>query len=330
MEKSVEVLFTQSILDRLLVCFQLEGMVRKLGDFENYVFEVNREGKPLILRITHSSHRNRTEIEAELGWMNFLYKNKVNCSEVIPLSSGEFIQTVNAADGTSFYGCLFSKVKGEPVKMNSKQYNEELFYSWGKEIGKMHLVTKQYQPKKGESLRPYWYEEELLRVEDLFPHDPEIIENTEQLIKELRELPRNRNNFGLIHSDIHSGNFFFDGEEIHVFDFDDSCYLWFVSDIAIPLYYSLFYGYNHAKEDEKTVFSLLFLTHFTRGYEVYHPLPEKWKEQLSLFLRLRDITLYSVFHKKIAPEDRSEQLNQILVELRRRIILKEAIVQKLF
>ncbi|ULT58393.1 phosphotransferase [Neobacillus drentensis] len=327
MEKSVEVLFTQTILDNFLGCFQLEDKVRKLGDFENYVFEVYQDGKPLVLRITHSSHRKRTEIGAELNWMDFLFKNDVNCPGVIPLPTGDFIQTEKAADGTSFYACLFSKVRGEPVKINSHTFNEELFYAWGREIGKMHRITKQYQPQKGESIRPYWYEEELLRVEDFFSHEPEIIENTQQLIFELRELPQNLDNFGLIHSDIHSGNFFYDGKEVHVFDFDDSSYHWFVSDIAIPLYYSILYGSSNVKEGERRTFSKFFLSHFTRGYEVYHPLPENWKEQLSLFLRLRDITLYSVFHKKISPQDRNDRLNHLLLELRKRIIQKEAIVQ---
>ncbi|PLS06362.1 phosphotransferase enzyme family protein [Neobacillus cucumis] len=326
MEKYIDVLFTRDILDEILIRFQLEKTVQKLGDFENFVFEVYREGTPLVLRITHNSHRKKEEIEAELHWLDFLYKNGVNCPEIIPKLNGELIQTEPAADGTSFYACLFSKVKGEPVKINSHKFNKDLFYAWGREIGKMHLVTKQYQPEKGASLRSLWFEEELLRVEEYFPDEPEIIENTHQLIAELHRLPQNVDNFGLIHSDIHSGNFFYDGNEIHVFDFDDSNYHWFVSDIAIPLYYSIFSCYTNANEDEKTEFAHFFLSHFTRGYEVHHPLPEKWQDQLSLFLRLRDITLYSVFHKKIAPEDRNDRLNQILREIKKRIIQREAIV----
>ncbi|MFJ7728850.1 phosphotransferase enzyme family protein [Neobacillus sp. NPDC097160] len=327
MENSVEVLFTQKVLNGFLSCFQLEGNVKKLGDFENYVFEVYHGGKPMVLRITHSSHRNKAEIEAELDWMNYLHQNYVNCPNVYKSLSGQLIECTMASDGSFFYACLYSKVKGGPVKLNSEQFNAQLFQAWGKEIGKIHAVTKDYQPKNGKKLRPFWHEEELLEVEKYFPYEPEIIQHTGELMKELMELPQNRDNFGLIHSDIHSGNFFYDGEFVNVFDFDDCSYHWFASDIAIPLYYSIFYGFDSASEDEKAEFGQHFLTHFRMGYEEYNSLPENWQEHLPLFLKLRDITLYSVFHKKIAPEDRNVRLIQLLTNIRRRIIQKEAIVK---
>ena len=208
MENSVEAIFTKEVLNGFLACFQVRANVKKLGDFENYVFEVYRGGQPMVLRITHSSHRNKAEIEAELDWMNYLNQNGVNCPKVFQSSSGQLIECMKASDGTFFYACLYSKVEGTPVKVNSDQFNAQLFQSWGKTIGKMHAVTKHYQPKEGEKLRPFWHEEELLEVEKYFPNDPEIIQRTGELRKELIELPQNRDNFGLIHSDIHSGNFF--------------------------------------------------------------------------------------------------------------------------
>ena len=327
MENSVEAIFTKEVLNGFLACFQVRANVKKLGDFENYVFEVYRGGQPMVLRITHSSHRNKAEIEAELDWMNYLNQNGVNCPKVFQSSSGQLIECMKASDGTFFYACLYSKVEGTPVKVNSDQFNAQLFQSWGKAIGKMHAVTKHYQPKEGEKLRPFWHEEELLEVEKYFPNDPEIIQRTGELRKELIELPQNRDNFGLIHSDIHSGNFFYDGEFVNVFDFDDCSYHWFTSDIAIPLYYSIFYGLESASEDEKNEFAHHFLTYFCKGYEECNTLPVSWQEHLPLFLKLRDITLFSVFHKKIAPEVRNEKLNLLLNNIRRRIIQKEVIVK---
>lgn len=327
MEKSVEILFTEDILKCFLESFHLQTEVKKLGDFENYVFEAYRGNNPVILRITHSSHRSKDEIQAELDWMNYLHKQKVNCPEAFTSSNNQLIEDLPASDGSFFYACLFSKVPGSRVKIKSPEFNDQLFHAWGKAIGQMHAVTKEYQPSKEIKLRPSWEDEELLDIETYVPNEKEIIKNTKLLIKELKSLPRTKDNFGLIHSDIHSGNFFYDGECVHVFDFDDCSYHWFASDIAIPLYYSVLYGYHNVSEMEREQFAINFLSHFIKGYEEHHSLPEAWKEQLPLFFMLRDITLYSVLHKKISPEERDEEINQMIEGLKSRIIKKEPIVK---
>jgi amicoumacin kinase len=327
MEKSVEILFTEDILKRFLTSFGLQSEVKKLGDFENYVFEVYLGDEPVILRITHSSHRSKEEINAELDWVNYLNIHRVNCPALLKSINNQILEVQQAIDGSFFYACLFSKVPGHPVKIKSEEFNEQLFYAWGKEIGKMHAVTKDYQPSHKLSLRPTWEDEELLDIATYVPNENEIIKNTKLLINQLKALTKNKDNFGLIHSDIHSGNFFYDGESIHVFDFDDCSYHWYASDIAIPLYYSLFYGYKSASKSEQEQFSKKFLTHFIKGYEKHHSLPKGWKEQMPLFFMLRDITLYSVLHKKISPENRDESLNQMLETLKTRIINKESIVK---
>lgn len=327
MEKSVGILFTEDVLNYFLESFHLQTEVKKLGDFENYVFEAFRGDNPVILRITHSSHRDKNEIMAELDWMNYLHKQKVNCPEAFTSSKNQLIEDLQAGDGSFFYACLFSKVAGYPVKINSAEFNDQLFHAWGKAIGQMHSITKEYQPSKEMKIRFSWEDEELLDIETYVPNEKEIIKNTNLLIKELKTLPKNKDNFGLIHSDIHSGNFFYDGECVHVFDFDDCSYHWFASDIAIPLYYSVLYGSKSASEMDREQFAINFLSHFTKGYVEYHPLPKDWKQQLPLFFMLRDITLYSVLHKKISPEERDDQINQMIEGLKSRIIKKEPIVK---
>ncbi|MBY0144683.1 phosphotransferase enzyme family protein [Neobacillus niacini] len=327
MEKPVEILFTEDILKRFLNSFGLQSEVKKLGDFENYVFEVSHGDTPVILRITHSSHRSKDEIYAELDWMNYLNNQRVNCPTVFQSVNNQIIEVLQAADGSFFYGCLYSKVPGNPVKISSEEFNEQLFYAWGKATGQMHCVTKNYKPSKEAKLRPSWEDEELLDIETYVPNEEKIIKNSNLLINELKLLPKNKDNFGLIHSDIHSGNFFYDGESIHVFDFDDCSYHWYASDIAIPLYYSIMYGYHSASERERVQFAHKFLTYFVEGYEQHTSLPEGWKEQLPLFFNLRDITLFTVLHKKIPTEERDESLNKMIEGLRKRIINREPIVK---
>jgi amicoumacin kinase len=322
MEKTVDTLLTKELLFQLFERFSVQTETyKKLGDFENYVYEVFQNGQPVILRLTHSSHRIKEEIQSELDWMNFLHQHQVNVPLAYESTNQKLVESIEASDGSYFYACVFTKAQGEPVKINSPKFSEDLFYAWGKEIGKMHRVTKNYQPSERIVRRANWDEEDLLvNIEEYIPcGDTVIVEKTKELIRKIQTFPKNNDNFGLIHTDMHSGNFFFDDQEIHVFDFDDSCYLWFASDIAIPLYYSILYGFGDKSKMEKMEFTLGFITAFTKGYESENALPEQWKEHLPYFLRLRDITLYSVLHKKIAPEDRNEKILAWIDEMGTRI-----------
>lgn len=327
MEQAVDILMTQELLNVFLERFDMEVEVKKLGDFENYVYETYKNGQPFIMRITHSSHRNKEEILSELDWMRHLYNEGLSVPGVFPSVKGNLVEEIPAPDGTIFYGCLYAKAKGEAINVRSQQFNEELFRKWGETTGKMHYATKSYKPSAGIKKRSSWDEDELLHVEKYYPSEEiMLVENAKEVIAAISSLPKRSDNYGVIHTDIHSGNFFYDGEQIHVFDFDDASYLWFASDIAIPLYYSIIYRIPASEAEERQRFGGLFLQSFIEGYQKGNQLPEGWQEQVPLFLMLRDIVLYAVLHKKIAPEDRSEKVMAMMAEIAVRIKNKQPIV----
>ncbi|SET18160.1 Ser/Thr protein kinase RdoA involved in Cpx stress response, MazF antagonist [Oceanobacillus limi] len=327
MEKAVEKLFTQEVLEQSFHKFSLNHEYKKIGDFENYVFEVHRDDKPFILRITHSSHRREEELHSEIDWINYLHHAGVNVCNAVASIEGLFVESIPANDGSVFYSCLLTKVPGNPVRVENDEFDDNLFFSWGKTIGEMHRVTKDYQPSRGIKRRSDWYEDDLLSIENYVPNQEKtIITNTKALINELQALPKNTDNYGLIHSDLHSSNFFYDGDAIHVFDFDDCCYFWYCSDIAIPLYYANLYRYPQGNKNIRNEFSKRFIKAFMNGYETENAAPHKWEEQIQFFLRLRDATLYSVLHKKVPQERRTGKLEALLIELRERLEKNEAIV----
>jgi len=73
MEQSVEKQFTSEIMNNILASYDLDSNFKKLGDFENYAFEVYQNGEAKILRVTHSSHRSQKELESELDWIQYLH-----------------------------------------------------------------------------------------------------------------------------------------------------------------------------------------------------------------------------------------------------------------
>ncbi len=325
MEQAVEKVFKKEIVTQALELFSLEKVTKKLGSFENYVFEVYRGYTPFILRITHSSHRSSEEILSELDWVQFLHQENVNVPEVFHSNNGSLVETLPAVDGTFFHVCLFSKAPGDPVRLQDENFNEKLFYSYGKTVGKMHRATMKYEVKEGVQRRLDWDEDDVFKLEKYIPSEEiQIYENAKKLLDQIKNLPKTKTTYGLIHTDLHSGNFFYDGEDIHTFDFDDSSYHYYCSDIAIPLYYSTLWKYPNESSEVRNAFAKAFLKAFMAGYETVHMPPPNWKEQLPLFLQLRDLSLYTVFNKKVPEEKRNESIKKMLTEIKDR--LKQNIV----
>jgi amicoumacin kinase len=327
MEKWIEELFSDDLLKDAASRFCCDTTrAKKLGDFENYVYEVHRGGVPYILRLTHSSHRTKGEVEAELTWINYLHKHGVNVSLVNHSEKRNLVEVIKTGE-TYFFVCLFDKAPGGPVKIDDPLFDDQLFYKWGKLTGHMHRVTKGYD--QDENRRERWDQEDVLDYEKYLTsaQDRNIIEKGHQNKETIRGYKETQDSFGLIHSDIHPGNFFYHDGELHVFDFDDSTQFFFVSDVAIPLYYSVWWKFRNETLENRSQFGERFLIAFLQGYMSECEIEDVWVKRIPHFLLLRDLTLYSVFHKKWDLANLSEGEQSLLTQIRERLHQDEPIVE---
>jgi Ser/Thr protein kinase RdoA (MazF antagonist) len=327
MEKSVESMFSDAVLREAEQHFDLkENQCHKIGDFENYVFQVIKNEEPYILRLTHSSHRTEDQVLAELNWINYLKGQGVDVASSFSSKNGNLVERIEVED-SYFYACLFEKEPGKPIDLQGKSFNTKLFYLWGETIGNMHAATKNYKLSSNEPKRPEWYEDDLLDYRKFIPaSQTRVIEQADKLLHELNQAHKGKDVYGLIHGDVHSHNFFSDEDKIYVFDFDDSSYHWFASDIAIPLYYAAWFKFPEGNNETRSAFSHDFLTHFLKGYISEYTLDFKWIEEIPTFLKLRDIILYSVLHKKWDLSKLNEKQDRLLKEIKNRIENGEPIV----
>jgi Ser/Thr protein kinase RdoA (MazF antagonist) len=113
----------------------------------------------------------------------------------------------------------------------------------------------------------------------------------------LRALPTDRESYGLIHTDLHLGNFFLHDGEIIAFDFDDAAYYWFIFDIAIPIYYSLL-PLPMEDTEAQSAFIREFFPTFMAGYREHNEIDPSWFAAIPKFLLFRDLQLYIFCHKK--------------------------------
>jgi Ser/Thr protein kinase RdoA (MazF antagonist) len=277
--------------------------LQRLGSFESFVFEYNRNGNDYILRVTPGSHRQPEKIHGELEWLNYLADNDVSVARAVESGNGSLIEVVELDKGgsrsESFYSVVaFEKARGGPATKDD--WNDKLFTNWGQIVGRMHALTKNYQPSHPSYTRHTWHEDEDLKAHEVLPPtQTKVLEKYDSLMKTLKALPTDRGSYGLVHEDMHHSNFFVDNGRITAFDFDDCQYHWFASDIGIPLFYVM---QSKRLNDTTPEFARRFFGCFMEGYSRENRIDRNWLERIPLFHRLREMILYVIIYDEEAFE----------------------------
>lgn len=266
----------------------------KFKDYEgcaNLVYQVECSGQPRVLRISYRPDRSIDTIQAELHFINYLAEGGVRVSKPVPSEKGNLLEVITACD-VDFIAVMFIKGRGLRVPDNGYRYREgvpiiEYFHNWGQVLGQMHHLAKTYQPVSDQIRRPEWSSCEPFTGFPAGERLPSIQKKYEQLIRELHELPRDIESYGLIHFDFNDGNFTvdYDNGDITVFDFDDCCYFWFMYDLACAWEGGI--GRVMFRPlDERISFMDRYMEQIMEGYTRENTIGEEWLERLPLFLRL--------------------------------------------
>ena len=127
----------------------------------SYVYEYPRGGspiaanRPIILKLTHSTHRRAPQILGEIDFTNYLAGNGVNVSRAVPSLDGNLVETLEADSGY-FVASAYEKAPGDLVDW--REWTPELYEQWGAVIGRMHALTKSYEPADMSIRRRHWHE----------------------------------------------------------------------------------------------------------------------------------------------------------------------------
>jgi Ser/Thr protein kinase RdoA (MazF antagonist) len=266
----------------------------KFPDYEgcaNLVYQFERGGQWRLLRISYRENRPVELIQAELHFVNYLAENGVRVSTPVRSENGNWLEVIHAA-GLPFIIVAFVKGRGMRVPDNQYRYREgapiqEYFQNWGAVLGQMHRLAKTYQPISAAIKRPDW---DAWEIRPAFPYAerlPVIQQKHAQLLCELHSLPKDIDSYGLIHNDFNDGNFTvdYDNGDITVFDFDDSCYFWFLYDLACAWEGGIGRAMFRPLQERKD-FMDRYMEHVLSGYARHNSLADGWLERLPVFLRL--------------------------------------------
>lgn len=204
----------------------------------NVVYTCEKEDADAkILRISFLPDRSREDILAEMEYVRYLFEHGGNVSNVISSRQGNLVEEITYNNHT-FLICLFEKAKGKLMVENHYQYREgaplsEYFYNCGKVLGKLHQISKSYTPVH----RRYSFFDKFnaVYIDKLIPDSLSLLkEKMVELLKTLKGLEKNQETFGMIHFDYCDANYSidFDNGQITVYDFDNSCFGWYMHDLA--------------------------------------------------------------------------------------------------
>jgi Ser/Thr protein kinase RdoA (MazF antagonist) len=200
-----------------------------LDDVTNFVYEFKSPHGRRILRLTHSSHHTEDEIIAELDWLNFLVQQGIPAS--CPLLSRNNRPTeCYPVQNSYFVATAFEYAPGHFVDWdNPQEWNPALIQMLGRIMGRMHHVTKQYNPQHLKQKRSHWYEDDVLRnaIDYLPPDQRQAAIDLEKLLLRFSQITPTADDYGLIHDDVNPTNFHVNDGQLILFDFDDCAYNWF-------------------------------------------------------------------------------------------------------
>ncbi len=283
---------------------------------QNYVFAIERAGRPAILRLTHESHRSVEEVEAELRWILDLkecglpvaapYRSRRDCrTETVPSAQGGFVVS-----------CFEHLAGTEPDPKNPELWTDRMFEQLGALTARIHQASYDAAWTPATLPRRNWREESVAQNFHFYvPVGEKAMHDAfDRVLAKLDALPRSRDAYGLIHGDLNHANFLLTPDGLKVFDFDDSCYCWFAYDLIVPIFH-----FPSADETEMNARARHAFRLLLRGYESVRRFNPAWLKWLPLLLQWRDLQTYGFFYEQLEISALPENLRQKFLGMRARI-----------
>ncbi|WP_409348564.1 phosphotransferase enzyme family protein [Paenibacillus phyllosphaerae] len=258
----------------------------------NLVYSCEREGAPAkILRIAFLTDRSREDLLGENEFIRYLFEHGGSVANVVNSIKGNLVEEITHHNRV-FFVCLFEKARGKKLVDHNYRYREgvpitEYYYNCGKVLGKLHQLSKEYQPVH----RRYRFSDKYntAYIDQLIPDSlSPLKEKLVELLHTLEGLDTAPESYGMIHLDYNDGNYMIDYDtgQITVYDFDNSCFGWYMYDLA-DLWKSGV-GWIAAEPDagKRQTFMDEYFKTALEGYRSETGIPPSMIDQLPLFIQV--------------------------------------------
>lgn len=258
-----------------------------MGNSESKIFEVEVAGNIFILKASEYIPEKLEHTIFELKWMEYLSTHMVGIVKPQKSKNDNLYELIEINE-KKYILFLLEKAQGKIVDVNnSNEFNETLFFNLGMLMGDMHRLTVKYDGNTiiqdfewTGSVNFYRYDNPIL--------DEEVRLYQQKYYDEINMLPKDRENYGIIHWDIHTDNFFVDNGNIKLFDFDACQFNWYAADIASAIFFMVLKGVGpmtHKSEKERTEFAETYIASYLKGYLQTNTISEYWIRKIDLFMK---------------------------------------------
>ncbi len=275
----------EHILLKILEKYGLSGAkTQLLGSLWNRVYRVEaKNGRLYSLRLCAPVIQEKRSVEEELAWLELIVnQQQISVPRPVRNQHQELITVVSTAEGTRL-SCLFEWIEGEPTK---NRLTPEIMHQIGRSVATLHEIARQHGgPFHENGFRSRYQYGRCLAVshrEWIAEHQVKI--GTENatfleravtwLVEQLERIGETSDNFGLIHADLHFGNFLVRDGAVSVIDFDqlgNGHYLYDLATLNVELL-------NEPEEYVERWHSL------KAGYQQVTALPFKDERELNPFI----------------------------------------------
>lgn len=242
-----------------------------------------QDKKVCFLRIAPEEEKIESNLYGEIEFIEYLLEHNYPALKPVPSKTGDKILKLETKCGI-YYASVYEGVKGK--RLDRCELNEEIMYSYGRALGKMHYLSSKFVPKVKK-----WNHVDVMDFigDELlnYPDTKELLQELDEIRNGLSTLTISNENYGLVHYDFDLDNVFYeeDKKQCNVIDFDDGMYHFFILDIELSLN-------SLANEmDEKKFIDAKMK--FLKGYEAEYPLPENYEELLPLMKRFANLYSYA-------------------------------------
>jgi len=248
----------------------------------------NRESQHLV-RVHRAGYQTPDSIRSELLWLEALARDTdIPAPRPNRNVDGDPL-TVATAPGIPEPRCVvvFDWIPGRFLE---RSLGPASFSRVGQLTARLHDHASRWKPPAG-FVRQVWDADGLLGPQpimgSLFSHSrmkkahrETIMAGTLQIQEILRGMGKGRDVFGLIHADLHHGNYLFSGRDVHPIDFDDSGFGYFLYDLAVTLL-----AVNRRQDYERLRQALI------QGYRSVRPIPDDHVRIVDLFIQTRRLVM---------------------------------------
>lgn len=226
----------KAIISRVLPHYTIEVVDcyfwnRGLSD----IYFVEARSQQYVLRVSHAHWRSKSDIDFELGLLDFLQQRQLPVAYPLRTNDGRLSVVINAPEGER-HAALFVYAPG---KVALGDLNVAQSRKLGETLAKLHLTALDWVPQSRRQplTLKYLLDDSVAAIAPFLKHRSTdydyLLKVKAQLKYQLKDFTREPPLWGICWGDPHSGNVHFTAQgDLTLFDFDQCGYGWRAFDIA--------------------------------------------------------------------------------------------------